>query len=65
MSGTLHLIKLCVGAECVDDLIQWQKKRTSDRAAAGLDPRPRHVTRMWPKRAEELLDGGSLYRLHG
>lgn len=60
MSG-LHLIKLCVGAESVDDLVTWQARRTKDRKTAGLDPRPRHVTRMWPKRAEDLLNGGSLY----
>ena len=61
MSGGLHLIKLCVGAESVDDLVHWQEKRSRDRKMQGLDPRPRHVTRMWPKRDGELLDGGSLY----
>lgn len=61
MSGELHLIKLCVGAESVDDLVTWQAGRVAERKKAGLDPRPRHVTRMWPKRADELLDGGSLY----
>ncbi|WP_139257808.1 DUF1489 family protein [Natronohydrobacter thiooxidans] len=55
--STLHLIKLCVGAEQVEDLIQWQR----DPRALGPDGLPRHVTRMWPKRAEELLKGGSLY----
>lgn len=54
---TLNLIKLCVGADAVEDLIDWQKTR----AALNADGLPRHVTRMWPKRAEELLDGGSLY----
>ena len=29
--------------------------------AAGGQPNPRHVTRMWPKRKEMLLAGGSLY----
>lgn len=53
----LHLIKLSVGTETVDDLIDWQQ----DARARGPDGRPRHVTRMWPKRADELLDGGSLY----
>lgn len=60
MSG-LNLVKLCVGADTVDDLVRWQEQRSADRRAAGQDPRPRHVTRMWPRRADEILDGGSLY----
>ena len=55
--GTTHLIKLCVGAEAVEDLLDWQKNPR----AKGPDGLPRHVTRMWPKRAEEVLNGGSLY----
>lgn len=53
----LHLLKLCVGADSVEDLSDWQDSQ-----------RPRwprgcaiHVTRMWPKREAEVLDGGSLY----
>ena len=55
--GKLNLIKLCVGAETVEDLTHWQ----SQPRAKGPDGLPRHVTRMWPKREAELLDGGSLY----
>ena len=55
--GKLNLIKLCVGAEAVEDLMHWQ----SQPRAKGPDGLPRHITRMWPKRAAELLDGGSLY----
>lgn len=54
---TLHLLKLCVGAETVTDLTDWQENP----AARGPDGRVRHVTRMWPKREGELLEGGSLY----
>lgn len=57
MDNYINLIKLCVGAEKVEDLIHWQGQR----AALNPDGLPRHVTRMWPKRADELLDGGSLY----
>ena len=57
----LHLVKLCVGAEEVDDLITWQTARAIERTKRGLDPRPRHTTRMYPRRADELLAGGSLY----
>mgnify|MGYP001801146930 CR=1 FL=1 len=57
MDNSLNLIKLCVGAEKVQDLIDWQKTAR----ARGPDGLPRHVTRMWPKREAELLDGGSLY----
>jgi hypothetical protein len=56
-SGVVHLIKLCVGAESVEDLTDWQ----ATARAKGPDGLPRHVTRMWPKRAEEVLNGGSLY----
>ena len=54
MTDSLHIVKLCVGAEAVDDLIRWQKERYP----AG---NPVHVTRMWPKREAEILSGGSLY----
>ena len=57
MGHTINLIKLCVGAEGVQDLLDWQ----ANPRAQGPDGLPRHVTRMWPKRAEELLNGGSLY----
>ncbi|MAN99409.1 DUF1489 domain-containing protein [uncultured Roseovarius sp.] len=54
---TLHLIKLSVGTTSVEDLEDWHK----DPRAQGPDGLPRHVTRMWPKREAELLDGGSIY----
>jgi hypothetical protein len=57
----MHLLKLCVGADGVDDLISWQAARVAERRAAGLEPVAFHVTRMWPRRAEALLAGGSLY----
>ena len=53
----LHLIKLSVGTEDVDDLARWQ----GSARAHGPDGQPRHVTRMWPKREAELLAGGSIY----
>jgi len=58
---TLNLIKLCVGAQDVDDLVNWQKSRHSTKVTFKGRRVPAHVTRMVPTRAEELLDGGSLY----
>ncbi len=52
---TLHLIKLCVGVSEVQELADWQKLRMKQ------NRRIFHVTRMVPKRREEILDGGSLY----
>lgn len=57
----LHLIKLCVGADSVKDLADWIRDRQQDRKRRGLPTDHVHTTRMMPKRAEELLDGGSLY----
>lgn len=58
---TLHLIKLCVGADSIADLAHWQKQRAAERKKKGGTGEVMHITRMTPKRAEELLDGGSLY----
>ena len=58
---TLHLIKLCVGARSITDLERWQKKRASERKKNGGTGDIIHVTRMTPKRADELLAGGSLF----
>lgn len=57
----LHLIKLCVGADSIEDLREWVSRRSLIAIAAGLEPHSSHTTRMVPKRLEELLDGGSLY----
>lgn len=57
----LHLIKLCVGAESIEDLREWVSRKAAVAVAAGLAPHSYHTTRMVPKRVEELLDGGSLY----
>lgn len=61
MRPNVHLIKLCVGAEDVEDLAAWQTRAIAERRALGDRPFPVHVTRMRPKRADELLAGGSLY----
>jgi hypothetical protein len=58
MLGTMiNLLKLCVGATSVEDLIDWQhSQRRSWPDGCAI-----HVTRMWPKREADLLEGGSLY----
>ena len=58
---TLHLIKLCVGADSLNDLRQWMAARIDEARRRGAPLRHAHVTRMTPKRMDELLDGGSLY----
>ena len=53
----LHLRKLCVGADSIDDLARWQKRRLGEGGG-----RIWHATRNWPRRQSEILaDGGSLY----
>jgi hypothetical protein len=57
----LHLIKLCVGCDSVQDLEHWVREKLRDRKKRGLKREHVHRTRMVPKRADELIDGGSLY----
>jgi hypothetical protein len=53
----INLIKLSVGTNSTDDLQMWQAS-TALKLPNNL---PRHVTRMWPKRGDEILNGGSIY----
>ncbi len=51
----LHLLKMCVGCDSVEDLAEWQANRL-------LRGQPLiHRTRNFPKRGAEILAGGSLY----
>src|SRR5579872_2167340 len=57
----LHLIKLCVGCVSVRELEDWIKQKLREKRRRGEKAERIHTTRMVPKRAAELLDGGSLY----
>jgi hypothetical protein len=54
----LHLIKLCVGCDTVEDLLAWRAQSSPPGAPWILR------TRQTPKRAPELVIGGSLYRVY-
>jgi len=58
---TVHLIKLCVGVETVQDLAAWQEERLKCLACAGKPAELCHRTRQTPKRRKEVVEGGSLY----
>jgi hypothetical protein len=52
----LNLIKLCVGCDTVEELLEWRRGE-GDKLPWVMR------TRQTPKRAAELLDGGSLFRV--
>lgn len=58
---TLNLVKMAVGIDDVDHLARVQQRRRVEAARAGREDRLWHVTRNTPRRASELLDGGSIY----
>src|SRR6202008_2470164 len=56
----LHLIKLSVGTASIEDLEDWIKLKLKEQRKRGVrKPERIHTTRMVPKRADEILDGGS------
>ena len=57
----LHLIKLCVGCDSVADLEDWIKQKLKEKKRRGQKLEHIHTTRMVPKRAEEIIGGGSIY----
>jgi hypothetical protein len=58
---SLHLIKLCVGAESIRDLKEWIEERLAEKRRKKQPAEHIHTTRMVPTKREELLNGGSLY----
>src|SRR5258708_18035680 len=57
----LHLIKLAVGCDSVKELKGWVAERMQTAKKKRLPLHHIHITRMAPKRVEEILAGGSLY----
>jgi hypothetical protein len=58
---TVHLIKLCVGCDTMEELAVWQAERLKRLKRARKTPELCHRTLQMPKRREEVLNGGSLY----
>ncbi len=58
---TVHILKLCVGVDHIEQLETFQRRRLAAMGKAGQTPKLRHVTRHRPRREADVLDGGSLY----
>ncbi|MET0638552.1 MAG: DUF1489 domain-containing protein [Hyphomicrobium sp.] len=56
----LNLVKLCVGADTIEDLAAWQASHRTRKSRDGTYC-AFHRTFQTPKRQAELLDGGSIY----
>lgn len=57
----LHLVKMAAGVASLANLKARQKKYLKRIASGPGAPALRYRTRNMPKRAEEILDGGSIY----
>ncbi len=53
----LHVIKLCVGIDSIEALEAWRRE------TAHREPEWKVRTRHTPKRAQEIVEGGSIYRV--
>jgi hypothetical protein len=57
----MHLIKLCVGIDNLEQLVAWQAMRLEKLGRAGVPRELIHRTRHMPRQAEAVLESGSLY----
>lgn len=57
----MHLIKLCVGVDALEELAAWQAMRLETQQRAGIEPELVHRTRQMPRQRDAVLEGGSLY----
>jgi hypothetical protein len=55
MVGPLHLVKMAVGASDIEELRRFRAQRFAERGVSWV------YTRNHPRRAEAVLNGGSLY----
>lgn len=51
------MVKLCVGIDSVEHLEAYRATQRLE----GRESLSQHITRMWPRRESELLNGGSIY----
>ncbi|MET7246486.1 DUF1489 domain-containing protein [Methylobacterium sp. EM32] len=58
---SLHLLKLCVGCDSIADLEEWIAARRAESVRLGRPHEQAHITRMVPKRGDEIAGAGSLY----
>ena len=58
---TVHLVKLCVGIDSIAELVRYREEMARKRRSSKGPLEDQHWTRSFPRRAEEVLDGGSLY----
>lgn len=58
---TLHMIKLSVGTDSVEDLRHWQEEILERKRKAKQTVELYHRTMMMPKRRDEVLAAGSIY----
>ena len=57
----LHLLKLCVGCNSIADLVEWIEENRLHHRRLKRPYEQTHTTRMVPKRADEIVGGGSLF----
>jgi hypothetical protein len=57
----MHLIKLCVGVDTLEELAAWQTMRLEKLARAGELQELIHRTKQTPRQREEVVKSGSLY----
>lgn len=58
---TVHLLKMAVGIDSVDHLVSVQNRRLERASAPGGTGDLRHFTRHAPRRANEVISGGSMF----
>jgi hypothetical protein len=61
---SLHILKLCVGCDSVEELADWQRRRLANLLSADSNAELMHVTRQTPRR-EGFAPGSSIYWVIG